>query len=238
VPIALRLALTPPQAVTETDATLWPGGDGEQAAVILAPGAGTDQRGPVLRRIAEGVAEAGHPVLTFNFAYTQAGRRRPDPAGRLLAAWADVIARARERLGTARPLVIGGRSMGGRMASLLAAEDGGACQGLLLLGYPLHPAGQPDRLRTSHWPRLRVPVLFVQGDRDALCPLDVLERERAAHMGRICSDVHVVTGADHSFGVRKRDGRDPGEVLDEVIQASIAWLDCLRTTKRVIKPYR
>ncbi|MGH8909570.1 MAG: alpha/beta hydrolase family protein [Egibacteraceae bacterium] len=230
-PTHLRLPLTPPQAVTETDATLWSGGeDGSRAAVILAHGAGTDQHATVLRTVAEGIAEAGHPVLTFNFAYMQAGRRRPDPAGRLLEAWRDVIADARKRLGMPRPLVIGGRSMGGRMASMLAADHQDVCQGLLLLGYPLHPAGRPERLRTAHWPQLRVPVLFVQGDRDALCPLNVLERERAAHLGQAPTEVHVVAGADHGFGVRKRDGCNPADVLGEVVQASADWLGQLPVT--------
>jgi uncharacterized protein len=227
VPTPLRLALTPPQAVAEIDATLWPGdGDESRAAVILAHGAGSDQRGTVLRTIAEGIAKAGHPVVTFNFAYAQAGRRHPDPADRLIAAWKDVIAGARERLGPARPLVIGGRSMGGRMASMLAASPGtgDVGHGLLLLGYPLHPTGQPERLRTAHWPQLRVPVLFVQGDRDALCPLDVLEQQRAAHLDHVPTQVHVLEKANHGFGVRKRDGRAPGEVLDEAIRASTDWL--------------
>lgn len=229
MPIDLRVPLSPPQAVPAVDATLWEASG--EVAVILAHGAGTDQRSVVLRGVAEGVARAGYPVLTFNFAYTQAGRRRPDPAGRLLAAWRDVIACARERLGEGRPLVIGGRSMGGRMASMVAAEED-LCQGLLLLGYPLHAAGRPERLRTAHWPALRVPVLFVQGDRDALCPLGVLERERAAFLGRACSEVHVVAGADHSFGARKRDGRTQTDVLDEVVHASTDWLHRLSGARR------
>ncbi|MGH8929768.1 MAG: alpha/beta hydrolase family protein [Egibacteraceae bacterium] len=224
IPVALRLPLAPPQAVGEVDVTLWE--NGGEIAVILAHGAGTDQRGVVLRMVAEGIARAGHTVLTFNFAYTQAGRRIPDPHSRLLAAWRDVITGARDRLGASRRLVIGGRSMGGRMASMLAAEED-LCQGLLLLGYPLHAAGLPERLRTAHWPALRVPTLFVQGDRDALCPLDVLARERAALLARAPTRVHVVAKADHSFGVRAHDGRTQGEVLDEVIHASTEWLDLM-----------
>lgn len=229
-PIALRLALTAPQAASEVDATLWPPAtEDRRAAVVLAHGAGTDQHGVVLRATASGLAASGHPVLTFNFAYTQAGRRRPDPAPRLLAAWRDVVAGATERLGTDRPLVLGGRSMGGRMASLLAAQ-GQPCAGLLLLGYPLHPVGRPDQLHTAHWPELRVPVLFVQGDRDALCPLGTLAQEREAHLRHIRSDLHVVAGADHSFAVRKRDGRDQETVLDEIVQVAAAWLETLRVS--------
>lgn len=221
LPVALRIPLSAPQAVAETDAMLWPAGTSDgRAAVILAHSAGTDQTWPVLRAIAAGVAAEGHPVLTFNFAYAQAGRRRPDPAPRLVAAWRDVIAGARGQLGRDRALVIGGRSMGRRMASLLTAH-GEPCAGLLLLGYPLHPAGRPEQLRTAHWPDLRVPILFVQGDRDALCRPDLLARERAAHLGRLRSDLHVVVGADHSFSVR---GRPPDAVVSEVVTAATTWL--------------
>lgn len=225
LPVALRIPLSPPQAVSETDATLWPPGvpDG-RAAVVLAHGAGTDQTWPVLRAIAAGVAAAGHPVLTFNFAYAQAGRRRPDPAPRLLAAWQDVIAGARDLVGAERPLVIGGRSMGGRIASLLAADHTAPCAGLLLLGYPLHPAGRPEQLRTAHWPELRMPILFVQGDRDALCRPDLLARERATHLGHTCSDLHVLKGGDHSFRVR---GRPQDAVASEIVSAATAWLAAL-----------
>jgi predicted alpha/beta-hydrolase family hydrolase len=227
VPVELRLPLTPPQAVGEVDATLFHG-RGRRAAVILAHGAGTNQRGVVLRRVAEGIAGAGHPTVTFNFAYTQAGRRRPDPPSRLLAAWRDVIVGSQGHFGADRPLVIGGHSMGGRMASMLAAE-GHPCAGLLLLGYPLHAAGQLERLRTAHWPALRVPVLFVQGDRDELCPLDVLERERAALLQHVPTEVHVVANANHSFAVRKRDARNLTDALDEVVHASTTWLRELMT---------
>lgn len=228
LPAALRIPLSPPQAVSETDATLWPPSveDG-RAAVILAHGAGTDQAWPMLQAIAASLAATGHPVLTFNFAYVQAGRRRPDPAPRLITAWRDVIAGARDRLGAERPVVIGGRSMGGRIASLLAAEggrDGEQCAGLLLLGYPLHPAGRPEQLRTAHWPALRVPVLFVQGDRDALCRTDLLARERAAHLAHVRSDLHVLAGGDHSFKVR---GRPQGEVAAEIVRVATAWLASL-----------
>lgn len=231
LPVALRIPLSPPQAVSETDATFWPpGGSDGRPGVLLAHGAGADQAWPVLRAIATGVATAGHPVLTFNFAYAQAGRRRPDPPLRLAAAWRDVIAGARDRLGAERPLVTGGRSMGGRIASLVASQGAGGspptdqgqqCAGLLLLGYPLHPAGRPEQLRTAHWPDLRVPILFVQGDRDALCRPDLLARERATHLGHVRSDLHVLAGGDHSFRVR---GRPQGEVVSEVVSAATTWL--------------
>jgi uncharacterized protein len=229
------IPLTPPQAVDAVSAELFPPvgdhGDG-LAAVLLAHGAGTDRRNPLLRTVAAGLAAAGHPVVLFNFGYTEAagrssgsGRRRPDPAPRLEAVWDAVVADAGRRL-PGRPLVLGGRSMGGRIASHVAAA-GTRCDGLAFLGYPLHPPGRPERLRTAHWPQLRCPVLFLHGDRDTFGTVEELERARAAHLGGAPSVVHVLRGADHGFKVRKADGRTGAEVLDEVVQVMRAWLSPL-----------
>lgn len=216
-----RLALTQPQAVKQTTVLEWQPGhaDGEALGLVLGHGAGTQVTHPLLARVAAGLADRGYPAIAFNFAYAEAGRRSPDPPARLEAAFRDAVGFARRRLGK-RQLVLGGRSMGGRIASHLAAA-GEPCAGLALLGYPLHPAGRPERLRTDHWPELAVPVLFVQGDRDALCHLDLLERERRAHLGQVATRVHVLAGADHNFRVR---GRDQGQVLDEVAAVVAGWL--------------
>ncbi|HVL97774.1 MAG TPA: alpha/beta fold hydrolase [Egibacteraceae bacterium] len=220
----LRVPLRPPQAVPHSSAVLWaPPDDGGGAGLVLGHGAGTDLSNPLLLAVGRGLADRGHPVLAFNFAYAEAGRKRPDPAARLESAFRDAIAVAREAMG-ARALVLGGRSMGGRIASRLAAQ-GEPCAGLVLLGYPLHPAGQPERLRTDHWPALSVPVLFVQGDRDRLCELTLLDRERRAHLSGIDARVHVVVGADHGFAVRKADGRAPGAVLSEIVTVVADWLE-------------
>lgn len=227
----LRVSLTPPQAALHTSAVLWtPEGwvaeaDPDRPALVLATGAGTDLTHPVLRTIARGLSRRGLPTVTFNFAYTEAGRKRPDPPARLQAAFRDVLAAVPDELGGGRPLFIGGRSLGGRMASHLAAE-GVPVSGLVLLGYPLHPAGKPERLRTDHWPQVSVPSLFVQGERDALSNLGLLERERADKL-RAPSTLHVVRGADHGFAVRVRDGRDQSEVLEEVVDVVARWVDAV-----------
>jgi uncharacterized protein len=221
-PERLRLRLTPPQPTTTTSAELWQAApDRGAVAFVLAHGAGSDITQPTLQAIGRGLGERGHPVALFNFGYTEAGRKRPDPMRRLQSAYRDVLAGLRPRLG-GRPMVIGGRSLGGRVASHLAAQ-GEPCTGLCLLGYPLHPAGRPDRLRTDHWPALRLPILFVSGDRDRLCDLTLLERERRERLAPAADSVHVLAGADHGFGVRSRDGRTKAEVVREVVDAVADW---------------
>lgn len=223
-PTRVRMPLRPAQAVTHTSAMRWdPVTDTGKPGVVLGHGAGSDLANPVLLAVARELAARGHPVLTFNFAYAEAGRKPPDRPARLEAAFVDAITGAEQAMGP-RPLVLGGRSMGGRIASLVAAA-GQPCAGLILLGYPLHPPGRPERLRTAHWPALRVPVLFVQGDRDRLCDLDLLERERAALLTGAPSTVHVLAGADHAFAVRKSDGRSASSLLEEVSTVVGDWLE-------------
>lgn len=220
----LRVPLHPPQAVTQTSAVLWsPRGSGGHVGLVLAHGAGSDLASPVLLAVGRGLAERGYPVLTFNFPYAEARRKRPDPPARLESAFRDAVAVARKEMG-GRALVLGGRSLGGRIASHLAAQ-GEPCAGLVLLAYPLHPARRPERLRTAHWADLTAPMLFVQGDRDPLCDLALLEDERRTHLSGIDSRVHVIAGADHSFGVRASDARGRAALLDEVVDVVADWLD-------------
>lgn len=230
-PVRVRIDLTPPQAVPQTSGLLFePAQHRGLAAVTLAPGAGTDLMHPVLLAVGKGLADAGHPALLFNFAFTEAGRKRPDPTARLERAYVDVLGWLRERYGPHRAVLMGGRSLGGRIASRIAA-DGVDCAGLVLLGYPLHPRRRRDadavekpQLRTDHWSQLAMPVLFVQGDRDALCNLDILEQERANHLAHVDSQVHIVRGGDHTFGVRARDMRTSAEVLQEVSDTVVTWV--------------
>lgn len=217
-PLPLRLPLTQPQAVADTTVLEWrPPAGATGPGMVLAPGAGSQVTGGTLAGVAERLARRGHPVLAFNFAYAERRRPFPDPPARLESAWRDALAFARERLGG--PLVLGGRSMGGRIATHLAAE-GEPCAGLALLAYPLHPPGQPEKLRTGHWPRLAVPVLFVQGDHDELCDLGLLARERRGRLTGAPSSLHLLEGGDHDFEV---PGRGRAEVLDEVASAVSAW---------------
>jgi hypothetical protein len=215
----LRIPLTQPQAAEAASAVLWRTGTGS-AMFVLAHGAGSDLTHPLLRGLARGLAERGHETLTFNFGYTEAGRKRPDPMPRLESAYRDVASHARARARD-RPLVLAGRSMGGRVATHLAAQ-GEPCDGLALFGYPLHPVGRPEKLRTDHWPSLHVPVLFVTGDRDRLCDLALLPAERR-RLAATDHRLHVLAGADHGFKVRASDGRTNADVIAEAVGAAAAW---------------
>lgn len=225
-PLEVAVPLRPPQACPTVTAQVWADGVDGAAAVVLAHGAGTDMRHRHIQRHAADLVAAGHPTAVFDFPYTELGRKRPDPAPRLLAAWHDVVQALRPLLGADRPLVIGGRSMGGRLASMLAAAEGAALDlaGVVCLAYPLHPPGRPDRLRVAHWPQLAVPVLLVCGTRDAMAPPAALAANMDAHMPQGVATLHALAGADHSFRARKVDGRTEDDVLAEAGATVSAWL--------------
>jgi uncharacterized protein len=197
------------------------------AVAAIAHGAGSDMRHPFMTGVAGGLSAGGLSVLRFNFPYTDAGRRMPDPPAVLLDTWEAIIREAARRAG-GLPLVAGGKSMGGRMASMLAADRGPEfpARALVFFGYPLHPPGRPDRLRDAHLSRIRIPMIFIQGSRDALARLDLIEAlvERLQPLARL----HVVEGGDHSFrrkGARSSDqetGRGMAQIAIEHIRGIIA----------------
>jgi predicted alpha/beta-hydrolase family hydrolase len=168
-------------------------------------------------RAARALEAAGFIVVRFNFPYREKGSGRPDPMPVLKKSIADVVARVRTGHKPAR-LVIGGRSMGGRAASMLAA-DGFECDGLLLLAYPLHPAGQPEKLRDAHLASIKVPVLCFNGTRDALCERPLMEKA----LQNLSWQMHWLEGADHSFHVLKSSGRTDAQVMDEVSRVAGQW---------------
>lgn len=213
--VARRFSLDGGGSVSGTETV--PAGARRETLLVLAPGAGTDMHNPLLVAVADGLAARGYPSVRFNFPYKERGGRAPDAAPVLEACYRAVLAQAR---GDAARVVIGGKSMGGRMASHIAAQ-GSAVDALLFLGYPLHPAGKPQQLRAAHLARIVAPMLFLAGTRDALCRLDLL---RPVLDGLPRATLHVVDDADHSFAVRQRSGRDAASVLDELLAASVAWL--------------
>ena len=190
-------------------------------AVVLGHGAGGDRENPALVALALALAASGRRAVLYNFPYTEAGRGRPDQNPVLEAAARAVSEHVRREMGAGR-VVLGGRSMGGRIASQIVA-GGTSADGLVFLGYPLHPPGKPETLRDRHLPRVEAPMLFVQGTRDAFARPDLL----AALLEKLGSRawVHRVENADHSFTVRKSTGRSAKDVTEEVHRAVLDWLD-------------
>jgi predicted alpha/beta-hydrolase family hydrolase len=186
---------------------------------ICAHGAGGHMADKGMSAMTLQLCGRGLDVVRFDFLYRHGKAGRPDPMPRLMECFAAVADHARREL-CPDSLILGGRSMGGRAASMLVAE-GFACDGLLLLAYPLHPAGQPDKLRDAHLQRIMVPVLCINGTRDPLCRRDLMERsvERLADRWTM----RWIDGADHSFHVLKSSGRSDGDVLDEIGDACSAW---------------
>lgn len=194
----------------------------ESGAVILAHGAGNDMHHPFMNHFHRTFAEAGLLSVKFNFPYKEQGRKTPDRLPLLESTWRAVIRAVRENAELSpKHLYLAGKSMGGRVAFHLAAQ-GESCDGLIFLGYPLHPANQVDKLRVEHWANLSCPVLFVQGTRDALCDLDVLKAE----LPRIPAPVtlHVVEGGDHSYKVPKSVGKSQQDIWQEVLTAITDWV--------------
>jgi len=181
----------------------------KEAVFVCAHGAGghKDDRG--MLALAQALGGAGLDVVRFNFPYRDRGSKLPDPMPVLKESIAATAARVRG----GKKLILGGRSMGGRAASMLAA-DGFECDGLLLLAYPLHPAGKPEKLRDAHLPQIRVPVLCFNGTRDALCRRDLMEKV----LERLSWQMHWLEGAGHSFRVRD---------YKEIAQVSRDWLSRL-----------
>ncbi|MBV8937047.1 MAG: dienelactone hydrolase family protein [Alphaproteobacteria bacterium] len=172
---------------------------------------------------ATALAERGIDTVTFNFLYTEQGRRVPDRTPGLESCWRAVTETVRKRMTGGARLAIGGKSMGGRIASQVAAAGGaGELAGLVFLGYPLHPPGRPDRLRAAHLPAVKAPMLFVQGSRDPfgtpaeLKPI-VAELDPPA-------ELYVLEGGDHSFKVPKNAPLAQADVFRAVQDRIETWL--------------
>ncbi|MGA7263987.1 MAG: alpha/beta family hydrolase [Stellaceae bacterium] len=221
MPDRFRVQVAPPHQVTAID---YPAEAGNRAGVtlILGHGAGADQTSGFMVAFANALANRGIDIVTFNFLYSEYGRRIPDPNGRLESCWRAVIDSVRGRITSDDKLAIGGKSMGGRIASQVAAGGAGDLAGLVFLGYPLHPPGRPDRLRSAHLRDVEAPMLFVQGTRDAfgtpaeLQPI-VSRLEPAA-------DLFVVEGGDHSFKVRRSAGVKQQDVHRAIQDRIETWL--------------
>jgi predicted alpha/beta-hydrolase family hydrolase len=231
--VAARLAAGPPApgglvtAVVDRPAT--PTG----IPLLLTHGAGGDCLGAPLAALARGLAAAGHAVVRFNLPYREAGRASPPAAEKAVDGYRAALDDARGQFpglapgGT--PWAAGGKSYGGRVASLAVAA-GMEVAGLVFYGYPLHPPGRPEALRVAHWPSIRVPCLFLQGSRDTFCDLTLLRRHLPELGGR--ATLHVVQGGDHSLQVRAKDAPDgkaapAPHVLATLVPLVAEWLEAL-----------
>jgi predicted alpha/beta-hydrolase family hydrolase len=190
---------------------------------VLAHGAGAGMNHPFMGAVAAQLNDRGVATLRFQFPYAEAGRRAPDPASRLQNTIRAAVGLA-ERTVPGLPIVAGGKSMGGRMTSIAAANgDLPSVSALIFLGFPLHAPGKTGVERATHLDLVRQPMLFVQGTRDRLAGLDLI-REVAGSLGERAT-LYVVDGGDHSFGVLKRSGRTQSEVIGEIASATTAWLE-------------
>lgn len=198
--------------------------DRAAAGLLLAHGAGAGQTSRFMVETARALAERGVTTATFDFPYVVAGRRVPDKAPVLEHAWREAITAARAHKAFASlPLCIGGKSMGGRIASHVAAQGADGLAGLVYLGYPLHPPGRPDQRRDTHLPDIKEPMLFVQGTRDLFGTAD----EIRALLPRLNkrTQIYEVTDGDHSFKVRvKIAGRTQQAVLDGIYDRVAAFI--------------
>lgn len=189
--------------------------------LLLAHGAGAGSRHPFMVRIARELGSRGVRVVTFDFPYMKAGRKVPDKGPVLEAAWREQIDLVRSDARLSRlPLFIGGKSMGGRIASQVAAQGVAGLSGLVFLGYPLHPPGRPQQRRDAHLPSIREPMLFVQGEQDNFGTADEIEALLPALKS---ARLYVVPGGDHSLKVRARRsgaaGAGGGPTQDDMFRA-------------------
>ena len=220
--IKLKVKVNDAGSVT---AILYPAGKKNRARVtlVLGHGAGANQLSGFMRMAANGLAERGIDAVTFNFLYTEQGRKIPDPKARLEACYRAVIeAIQAHRTLKQNRLVIGGKSMGGRIASQVAADDSKGIDGLVFLGYPLHPPGRPDKMRDEHLPRVKAPMLFVQGERDAFGNepeiRDLIKRLR------LPATLFLIAHGDHSLKVPKSAGVPQQEVYEQALDEISKWV--------------
>lgn len=203
------------------------------ATLVLGHGAGSSQTSEFIVDFATSLASHGLEVVTFNFPYTEQGRRLPDPQPVLESCYRTVLAHvAADPVLGAKPLFIGGKSLGGRISSHVAAAPDAdqadappwwpRLRGLVFFGYPLHAPGKPQQLRVSHLPRITVPMLFVQGSKDAFGSPDEL-RAFIDVLPSPCT-LHIVEGGDHSYTVLKRWPVPQVVVYERAVTAAVAWI--------------
>jgi uncharacterized protein len=208
---------------TSSAILLTPGAGPSNTGVVIAHGAGNDMNAPLVSAFSEGVARAGYPVFRFNFLYREQGRKSPDREKVLAETWLGAHRFFTESSGLDIHRTIGaGKSLGGRIAARMVADGLLPLDRLVFLGYPLHPAGNPEKLRDEYLYRIRVPMLFFAGTRDPLCNLERLK----GVLGRLHTDWELMTikGGDHSFHVPKALGVEETEITRRIVEKTLEWL--------------
>lgn len=197
----------------------------KRTGVIVAHGAGNDMETPLLAAFSEGLAMAGHPTLRFNFVYAEQERKAPDKYETLAEAWRSAAAFFLEHSAVrgVGSWAAAGKSMGGRVASQMVADGLLPANRLVFLGYPLHPAGNKERLRDAHLYGIALPMLFFAGTRDPLCDLKTLQ----SVLKRMTApwDLDIIEGGDHSFHVPRSAGTTETEIHDRIVSKTVRWLE-------------
>jgi uncharacterized protein len=194
-----------------------------EVAVIVAHGAGNDMNNPLLVSFCDHLAAAGYLAVRFNFPYKEHGRKAPDRQPILEDTWRQVLHFIKNETGySLKKVFVAGKSMGGRVASEMLAKGSLAADGIIFLGYPLHPAGDKEKLRDAHLYLIGHPMLFFAGTRDSLCDLNILKviLERLGPQ----AELEVIEGGDHSFNVPKSSSLTVQAVYEKISERSIQWI--------------
>jgi len=194
------------------------------AGVITAHGAGNDMENDLLVAFTDGLAKAGYPALRFNFPYKEKGLKAPDNPKKLEDTWAAVYRYFKED-STVRVnhIIAAGKSMGGRIASQMAAEKKLPVEGLIFLGYPLHPAGDQSKIRDAHLYNIEIPMLFFAGTRDSLC--DIAKLQSVLKILSAPWKLEIIEGGDHSFHLPKSMGISESEIFDRIVKTTKQWIE-------------
>ena len=194
-----------------------------EITLILGHGAGANQSSGFMRLFANGLAERGLDVMTFNFVYSERGRGAPDPKAKLEACYGSVIEAAlKQKQLKGNKVAIGGKSMGGRIGSQVAATNSANISALVFLGYPLHPPGNPAKMRDEHLPSIKAPMLFLQGSRDTFGTSEELRAVIKKH--KLPATLYEIEGGDHSFKVPKSAGLTQEQVYEQAMDEIASWL--------------
>lgn len=190
--------------------------------IILAHGAGNDMHNPLIVAVADGLCQKGFLTLRFNFSYKEKGRKSPDSQKKLVNTWRAVFRYLKEHPEfSVDKVVAAGKSMGGRVASQMAAAGELPVQALVFLGYPLHAPGRKDKLRDSHLYEIKVPQLYFSGTRDTLCDLALLKKVLTRI--KVARELEIIEGGDHSFKMLKSSDISPEQVHERIIRKMAAW---------------